>query len=140
MARAVLSALRWQRSSTLMARAVPPFSSRGSLFSSHILCKQQNTAHDNMAAHVDDLINQLAALEVADATRHSERLKFPGAEVVIEFEKIACAIATCPRPVSLILIFMSSIPSNRRRCAGVDAHKFYGKEPPSRRNARRFNR
>jgi hypothetical protein len=64
-----------------------------------------------MAAQIDDLINQLAALEVADATRHSKRLQFPGAEMVIEFEKIACEMMGWTRsgskPTLLTLTFFT---------------------------------
>jgi hypothetical protein len=62
-----------------------------------------------MAAQIDDLINQLAALEVADATRHSKRLQFPGAEMVIEFEKIACEMMGWTRSGSKPPVVMAKL-------------------------------
>jgi hypothetical protein len=40
----------------------------------------------------EELVHQMAAMTVADASRHSNRMEFPDAAAVFEFEKVACEI------------------------------------------------
>jgi hypothetical protein len=47
---------------------------------------------------MDELIQQVAALEVADRLRRSKRMPMPEAELVLDFSKLACE--TMGRPCS----------------------------------------
>jgi hypothetical protein len=46
---------------------------------------------------MDRLAHQFAALDVVDQLRRSHRMSLPNAELILEFEGLACNIMNCPR-------------------------------------------